>query len=269
MRKNSATSSRRSDGSPIGSPATSAVPPTTRYARNERPLGEKTYDLSRRSAKYARLSFPRSCTSTVARSCASTVQGAALGGRSHSQSARNASAPTTSASARSILIEVLSVRYSSPSSSTTKRLIASETWTRGRTVVGSPGATNCPRARNSATNRRRCTVASSTSSPCARCATADAETSATASTQARCLRRASPRASQIVPTPRARTSVRAAAGTPGGSTPCTRSTRFAISGVRADTIDRSPAPAASHASTVGVAGRRTFFKVATISDGRR
>ena len=81
------------------------------------------------------------------------------------------------------------------------------------------------------------TVASSTSRPFARCAIAEAKTTTTASIQARCLRRASPRESQIVPSPSAITSVRAADGTPGGSTPWTRRRRSAASGVSPETIE--------------------------------
>ena len=63
------------------------------------------------------------------------------------------------------------------------------------------------------------TVASSKSRPFARCAIADAITSATASGQARRLRRARPRERKIIASPSASATVRAASGTPGGSTP--------------------------------------------------
>src|SRR5262249_27060350 len=82
-------------------------------------------------------------------------------------------------------------------------------------------------------------------------------TIATASHQARCFRRARPRATQISPKPRTRASVLAAPGTPGGRTPLTRSIRSAISCVRAETIESRPAAVANHATRTGVAGRRT------------
>src|SRR5205085_7685292 len=59
------------------------------------------------------------------------------------------------------------------------------------------------------------------------------------------------------PMPSASASERAAFGTPGGRTPSTRSTRSASSGVSAETIEMRPAAAADHASSTGVAGRRT------------
>src|SRR5262249_47570213 len=74
---------------------------------------------------------------------------------------------------------------------------------------------------------------------------------------ARLRRLASERESQIRPTPNATVRTRAASGQPGGSTPCTISTRFAISGVRAETRPIAPTPAAAHASTFSALGTRS------------
>src|SRR3954452_17653751 len=59
-----------------------------------------------------------------------------------------------------------------------------------------------------------------------------------------------------MPRPSESATVRAASGTPGGSTPPTRSTRSASSGVNAETIEMSPASVAAHARATGAAGRR-------------
>ena len=106
------------------------------------------------------------------------------------------------------------------------------------------------------------TVASSKSRPFARCAIADPITSATASVHARLFRRARPRDKKIIASPRASATVRAASGTPGGSTPLTRFVRSANSGVSAETIEITPASVAAHARATGVAGRRTGHTVA-------
>ena len=53
------------------------------------------------------------------------------------------------------------------------------------------------------------------------------------------------------------TYVTSAPGTPGGSTPWTKSRRFARSGVSAETMEMRPATVANHASRMGGAGRRT------------
>ena len=87
------------------------------------------------------------------------------------------------------------------------------------------------------------------------CSTAEPTTSAIASFQARCLRRASPSESQISRIPNARASTRAASGTPGGSTPRTRRERSANSGVRAEAMPIAPAMKAPNASTAGAEKR--------------
>ena len=114
----------------------------------------------------------------------------------------------------------------------------------------------------------RCTVASSKSRPFARCATAEAATTATASHQARRLRRASPRESQTRPSPSASASVRAASSTPGGRTPFTRSTRSAISGVSAETIERSPASRGQPREDDGCRRAAHAWHGSAASDGR-
>ena len=86
--------------------------------------------------------------------------------------------------------------------------------------------------------------------------TADAQTRPTASFHARRLRRARPRAVQTSTIPNDSESTRAASGTPGGSTPRTKSERFANSGVRADAMPIAPASAAPSASTAGAERRR-------------
>src|SRR5205814_1092322 len=85
--------------------------------------------------------------------------------------------------------------------------------------------------------------------PFARCATADPRTIATASCHARRRRRASERESHTRAMPKASAPQRATAGTPGGSTPSTRSKRFAISGVSADAMPITPTAAAAQASS--------------------
>src|SRR5262249_53310265 len=70
---NRVTRRSNSAGGPMGSPETTATPPTTRYARNARSSSLKKYDLSARSAKGASVSAPHAATSerAAARSLAS------------------------------------------------------------------------------------------------------------------------------------------------------------------------------------------------------
>ena len=93
----------------------------------------------------------------------------------------------------------------------------------GRTARGSPGTSNLRRHRRSAASKSSEIVDSSKSRPFARCAIAAAMTTTTASCHARCLRRASERESQTSAIPNASANTLAAVGTPGGSTPLTRS----------------------------------------------
>ena len=65
-----------------------------------------------------------------------------------------------------------------------------------------------------------------------------------------------PRESQSSPSPKASERVRAASGTPFGSTPRTMSLRAAISGVSAETMPTMPTAAAAYPSSVGVPIRR-------------
>jgi hypothetical protein len=103
-------------------------------------------------------------------------------------------------------------------------------------------------------------TASSTSRPLARCAAAEATTSATPSCQARCRRRASERESQISAIPKASARTRAAAGTPGGRTPWTIRKRSAISGVSADATPIAPTDAAAQASSDSGLGLPRFTR---------
>src|SRR6478672_4907634 len=126
----------------------------------------------------------------------------------------------------------------------------------GRMLALSPGTSKRLRHRMSAASRSSETVASSKSRPFARCATADATTTATASCQARRRRFANERESQIRPIPKATVSTRAASGHPGGRTPWTRSTRSAISGVSAETTPITPTIAAPQARSLSALGKR-------------
>ena len=126
----------------------------------------------------------------------------------------------------------------------------------GRTLAGSPGTSKRRRHLSNAASRSSEIVASSKSRPLARCAAAEATTTATASCQARSRRLASERESQIKPTPKATVSTRAASGHPGGRTPWTISTRLAVSGVSAETIPSTPTTAAPQARSLSALGRR-------------
>ncbi len=87
----------------------------------------------------------------------------------------------------------------------------------------SPGTVNRERQCSSAASSTSVETASSMSRPFARCATAEPMTTITAICQARRRRRASERDSQMSAIPNASAKTRAAFGTPGGSTPRTRS----------------------------------------------
>src|SRR3954468_4772878 len=127
--------------------------------------------------------------------------------------------------------------------------------------AGSPGAENSRRHRTSATRSTIPLVAPSKSRPFARCATVEPRTSATASCQARCLRRASDRQSQTSRRPNASATTRAPSGMPGGRTPPTIWKRSAASGVRAETIPTKPTKAAPAAIRLAGWSRRVRIPV--------
>ena len=80
----------------------------------------------------------------------------------------------------------------------------------------------------------------------------------------------SERESQISAIPKASEPTRAAASEPGGSTPWTRRTRFAISGVSAETIPSAPTAAAAPASVDSAVGIRSLtYAGYRGSEGRR
>ena len=197
-RRNSATSSHRSAGSPIGSPATIAVPAIDAVGEERAAARREEDRLVRRSAKYARLSLPCSRTSASARRRSSgTCRARSAIGRSQRKSARAASTPTVISER---VVDALGVgdrpveveqRDHADDRERQRDLDQRPDRLRDR-----PGATNCRRALSRRSRATSEPHASSTSRPFARCVTADATTSATASCQARRLRRASPRASQ-------------------------------------------------------------------------
>src|SRR4029079_10768720 len=90
---------------------------------------------------------------------------------------------------------------------------------------------------------------SPTSGPFAGGAPADATRSTPASAHPRRRRRRRDRDSQTRTIPNASAPTRAAAGTPGGSTPRTRSDQFASSGVSEDKTPSKPTDAAPIASS--------------------
>ena len=145
-----------------------------------------------------------------------------------------------------------------PRAAAGRRASAAPTCASGRTVAGSPGATNWRRARAERDQQDevhgRLLEVEALREVRDRRGRDDARPRATR--RGACAARARARA-RSCPSPSASTSVRAASGTPGGRTPLTRSTRSAISGVSAETIESRPAAVANHASRTGVAGRRT------------
>ena len=140
----------------------------------------------------------------------------------------------------------------------------------GTSVAGSPGATKCV----AVAERARRAAASERSPPRSRGPSRDARSPTRSrarprdSRRAACAARARARA-RSSPSPRASATIRAASGTPGGSTPSTRCVRSANSGVSAETIEITPASVAAHARATGVAGRRTGHTVAAAVRSQR
>ena len=90
------------------------------------------------------------------------------------------------------------------------------------------------------------------------CSTALADTTTTASSQARCLRRASELDTSSMATPAASVRPRAATCASGDNTFCTTRTRSASSGVSAETMFTTPSTSASAASPDGGRTRRSM-----------
>ena len=188
-------------------------------------------------------------------------------GRSHSQSARKPSAPTRSservldpvARHASVVVDARPRGARHETASATRDLDAAA----GRSP-GRPGATNWRRVAEERDEQQRgARVASSTSRPFARCATAEAsdERHREHTRRAACGGRGRARARSSRGRARARSSARPS-GTPGGSTPPTAAggRPLPASGPRRSRSARRTV--ANQASSTGVAGRRTDGTVA-------
>ena len=250
--------------SPIGSPATSAVPPIT-------PVGEER--LAARREEVALVAAQREVGEAVAAVLLHELGGAlaivGLGRRDRERpepqperAERERRRPGSAARSRSAPSRRRCRPGTRPASGA-QMASASPTCTSGSTVVGIARRDELRGARaNSAARSTRWTVASSKSRPFARCATAerdherDRELPGAALPPREAAREPDQRRARV----RARASARRA-GTPGGSTPWT--SRMPVGALRASAPRRSRRgrrTSRPRRGALGVAGRRTVTR---------